>query len=116
MHPVIYFFAASLYRGRDLGIILSPRTSIEGESFFEIPELILGGRKVGIFQVPKPIGGVGGYSSNASGKMKGHGGNMTKYEGKMKKYEEKRKRYEGKMKNYEGEMVKYVPLCIGRKI
>ena len=61
-----------LFRRAKVGIFLSPRASIKGESseFFLSPKAYLG----------------------ASGKLKRYGKNMTKYEGKMKKYEENMKK------------------------
>ena len=96
--------------GAELGIILSPKASIEGvksrayigggpkaslemesSKLFYVPKPLQGGGrarnslfnegKVGIFQSPKA------YLEGGSGKMKKYGGNMKEYVENMKKYE-----------------------------
>ena len=90
----LYFLATSLYGGRELEIIVSPRASVEGRARkFLSPKSSLERESSELFQVPKPIWGGGDYSSKASGKMK-------KYEGKMKKCEGKMKKYVGRYRKY----------------
>jgi len=100
--------------GAELGIILSPKASIEG---VKSRAYIGGGPKASLemessklFYVPKPLQG-GGRARNfsksqslyrgGSGKMKTYGGNMKKYEGKMKKYKGNMEEYVENMRKYE---------------
>ena len=51
----LYFLTISFYRGRELEIILSPTTSMEGENsqIFQVTELRFEGIELGIFLSPR---------------------------------------------------------------